>query len=209
MIYQTEETRNHILRVAETLFLERGFFDTQMKHVAEAVGMSRNTLYRYYRDKTDLGFATLEMVLRRVLNDFSDAITKARQANYPNRREMLAAVLREIILSQDHDVEMRFTAEFDAYFSGSRIPENFVNRQDLSAWEPVGEALGQIIVEGIEEGSIRKDFSPQLLLQVILTAVKMMQQEVLIRQTALSGPAEQMTETLVTLLMDGLKPAGK
>tara|TARA_B110000503_G_C7142848_1_gene411667 strand:+ start:2001 stop:2153 length:153 start_codon:yes stop_codon:yes gene_type:complete len=36
-----------------------------MKDIAEAVGVSRNTLYRYYRDKTDLGLSIYELALDR------------------------------------------------------------------------------------------------------------------------------------------------
>ncbi|MCB1729979.1 MAG: helix-turn-helix transcriptional regulator, partial [Halieaceae bacterium] len=57
MVYQTEETRRKILVAAEAMFIEKGFFDTQMKDVAAAIGISRNSLYRYFHDKGDLGYA--------------------------------------------------------------------------------------------------------------------------------------------------------
>lgn len=206
MIYQTEETRHHILQVAVNVFLERGFFDTQMKDLAEAAGMSRNTLYRYYRDKTDLGLAILEMVIEKLLVEFGKAIKRARKSRYFNHRDMLGAVLREIILTHCHDTEWRYIAEFDSYHSGKRLPDNFVDRQDRSAWEPIAGELSTIIQEGIDEGSIRDDFSPQLLLQVILMAAKATQQEVLNRRSALNKYSDQMVPLLITLLIDGLKP---
>ena len=57
MIYQTDETRERILSMAIRLFVERGLFATQMQDIAAEVGISRTSLYRYFRDKFDLATA--------------------------------------------------------------------------------------------------------------------------------------------------------
>ena len=41
-----------------------------MKDIALTIKMSRNTLYRYYRDKYDLGFAILVKVLTRYVQRY-------------------------------------------------------------------------------------------------------------------------------------------
>ncbi len=61
--YQTDETRDKILQQARTCFSLAGFFATQMKDVASAAGMSRNTLYRYFPNKVELAMAILERAL--------------------------------------------------------------------------------------------------------------------------------------------------
>ncbi len=206
MIYQTEETRSQILTVAEQLFLERGFFDTQMKDVAEAVGMSRNTLYRYYRDKTDLGLAILDAVLKHLLDDFRAALAGAAGRPFADCREQLTWVLEEVVLRQDHDTALRYIVEFDIYHSGNRVPVDFVAPRNQSPWAPIGAEFAAIIRAGIREGSIRDDFTPERLIEVIFIATKVMQQELLMRQASLRGSAEQMVQTLLILLTDGLKP---
>ena len=50
----------HLIAVATTLFLERGFDATSIYAVAEAAGMSKPTVYARYRDKR----ALFEAVLR-------------------------------------------------------------------------------------------------------------------------------------------------
>ncbi|TGD70823.1 TetR/AcrR family transcriptional regulator [Mangrovimicrobium sediminis] len=206
MLYQTEETRRHILEMAEQLFLENGFFDTQMKDVAEAVGMSRNTLYRYYRDKVDLGFAILEQILSYVIEDFRLALASSRGRPFTDHREQLTWVLQELLVRQQHESALRFIAEFDAFFSGPRIPENFRDMQNLSAWAPIISEFSAIVRAGIREGSIRDDVNPEVLLQVVLTSTKVMQQEVLLRKAAHGPDAAQLLPLMLTLLMDGLKP---
>ncbi len=210
MIYQTEATREKILQVAEALFLERGFFQTQMKDVAQAVGISRNSLYRYFRDKGDLGFAILDLCVGRVAASFRETLAAVDSRTYDNGREKLVDVLSRVILDNKHDTDMLFMAEFDAYYSSERLPQDFPQRQDLSQWEPVAEVLAAIAGEGVEDGSIRDDIDPALLLWLVLTTARVMRREVATRGAALalppSVPAELLMPTLMTLITDGLKP---
>jgi AcrR family transcriptional regulator len=49
-----ENQREMILTGAAELFAQRGFHGTSMNEVAEACGLSKATLYHYYRDKSEL-----------------------------------------------------------------------------------------------------------------------------------------------------------
>ena len=49
-----DEQREAILAHAARLFAERGYPATSMNQVAEAAGLSKSTLYHYYRDKYTL-----------------------------------------------------------------------------------------------------------------------------------------------------------
>lgn len=49
-----------LIEVATTLFMERGYEGTSIDAVAEAVGISKPTVYARYRDKSDLFAAVLQ-----------------------------------------------------------------------------------------------------------------------------------------------------
>ena len=51
-----EEIRVAVLKEAKEQFLNHGIADTQMKKIAEAVGIGRSTLYRYYAEKEQVVF---------------------------------------------------------------------------------------------------------------------------------------------------------
>ncbi len=51
---QKEERRNAILMTALKLFVERGFHDTKIADIAEAVPMSTGLLFHYFASKEDL-----------------------------------------------------------------------------------------------------------------------------------------------------------
>jgi len=67
-----------ITETAERLFIERGYEATTIEHIAEAVGMSRRTLYRYFSTREDIVLAKLDAVADDVLGGL-----RARPAGEP------------------------------------------------------------------------------------------------------------------------------
>ena len=211
MVYQTEETRRKILVAAEAMFIEKGFFDTQMKDVAAAIGISRNSLYRYFHDKGDLGYAVLGMVYARIEPRLDRILRDTQAIAGLSGRERLQQFLNTAFLDRDLRAELTFMAEFDSYFSGNRIPVDFRSRAGGALPASGLSRIGDLVTAGIEDGSIRTDISLQDLLPTVVYSLKALQQHVLLRGSALVGlspaAAERLLPNLLTVLMDGLKPA--
>jgi AcrR family transcriptional regulator len=210
MVYQTEETREKILVAAEALFIEKGFFDAQMKALAVAVGISRNSLYRYFQDKNDLGYAVLGVVFNRIESRFHLLLTDPVLNAGLCGREQLRIVLKTGFLNEDLRADFSFMAEFDAHFSGSRIPPDFQSRVGTSVSTSMWSRVGEIVAAGMADGSIRQDFSQSALETLVLYSMKALQGHILLRRSALVGlssdEVNQLVPNLITVLIDGLKP---
>jgi AcrR family transcriptional regulator len=210
MVYQTEETRQKILVAAETLFVEDGFFDAQMKEIAVAVGISRNSLYRYFQDKNDLGYAVLGVVFNRIESYFDLLLTDPVSNAGLCGREQLRMVLQAGFLNDDLRADFSFMAEFDAHFSGSRIPADFQARVGTSVSTSMWSRVGEIVAAGMADGSIRQDFSQNALESLVLYSLKALQGHILLRRSALVGlsndEANQLVPNLISVMIDGLKP---
>lgn len=61
-----------IEQAAFTLFAERGFARTTLDAIAEAVGVSRRTLFRYYQSKNDIPWGQFD----RTLDHFRDLLSE-------------------------------------------------------------------------------------------------------------------------------------
>ena len=210
MVYQTEETREKILVAAEALFIEKGFFDVQMKALAVAVGISRNSLYRYFHDKNDLGYAVLGVVFNRIESRFQLLLTDPVLNAGLCGREQLRMILKTGFLNEDLRADFSFMAEFDAHFSGSRIPPDFQSRVGTSVSTSMWSRVGEIVAAGMADGSIRQDFSQSALETLVLYSMKALQGHILLRRSALVGlssdEVNQLVPNLITVLIDGLKP---
>ncbi|CAG0929621.1 MAG: HTH-type transcriptional regulator BetI [Rhodocyclaceae bacterium] len=58
-----EERRGQIVRAAVKLFSEEGYYTTTIQQIARAAGVSTGLIYQYFRDKDDILFLTLKLVL--------------------------------------------------------------------------------------------------------------------------------------------------
>nr|WP_319539106.1 TetR/AcrR family transcriptional regulator [uncultured Methanospirillum sp.] len=61
-----EESRKQILQIATRLILEKGYKNVNMGDIAAEAGISRPTLYLYFKDKKDLFMATLQNMIEDV-----------------------------------------------------------------------------------------------------------------------------------------------
>ncbi|MEU4994968.1 TetR family transcriptional regulator [Streptomyces sp. NPDC021622] len=60
-----QRTRNALLRAALELFTTKGYEETTVDEIAEAVDVSQRTFFRYFANKQETAFAVQEMVERR------------------------------------------------------------------------------------------------------------------------------------------------
>ncbi len=58
-----EERRGQIVRAAVKLFSEEGYYTTTIQQIAKEAGVSTGLIYQYFRDKDDILFLTLKLVL--------------------------------------------------------------------------------------------------------------------------------------------------
>ena len=66
----SEERKDQIMNAAEEVFSKKGFSDARMDDIAEETGLSKGTLYLYYKSKDDLIIAILDRLFQREFKAF-------------------------------------------------------------------------------------------------------------------------------------------
>lgn len=151
-------TPHHITDVAIELFSARGFADVSVDDVAQAAGISRRTLFRYYASKNAIPWGDFDTHLAR-LRDLLDNVDPRMPLGQALRDALLAFNTFDESETARHRQRMRVilqTAELQAYsmtmYAGWReVIAGFVARRselkttDLvpqtAAWTMLGVAL--------------------------------------------------------------------
>lgn len=142
---EKEDLRRAIHDAAAALFLEHGYEGLSMRQIAERIGYSATTIYRYYEDKDDLLFAIVHEGFLR----FGRQLAKAAESS-ADPRERLAALGHSYIefgLKNPVYYRLMFMQRFDFLFE---------KRAEQQA--PMVESFGmlrQAVEQAIQAGVLR------------------------------------------------------
>ena len=95
------ERRRRILECAKGVFARRGYHETNISHICEAMGIARGTLYQYFTSKKDVFAAIVEEMLDRVRTAAgSEPPVRIPAGFHPTRAQVLeytAASLQRVL----------------------------------------------------------------------------------------------------------------
>lgn len=68
----SNERKTQIINAAEDVFTQKGFDEARMDDIAEETGLSKGTLYLYFKSKDDLIIAILDRMFQREFRQFEN-----------------------------------------------------------------------------------------------------------------------------------------
>lgn len=82
----TDERTSQIITAAEDVFTKKGFAEARMDDIAEETGLSKGTLYNYFKSKDDLIIAILDRIFQREFKAFDEMdLSKMSSTDIINR----------------------------------------------------------------------------------------------------------------------------
>lgn len=140
-------TRAELIEVARQLFASKGFDNTTMNEIAAQSGKGRRTLYTYFRSKSDVFMAVVEVETSRIIEHIEEILPLKLAADEKLRRYIL------IRLDQVKDTVVR-NGSLKAEFFRDVIKLEHARRR-LDARELT--ILRSILQQGIDEGTFDID----------------------------------------------------
>jgi AcrR family transcriptional regulator len=173
-------TKQNIIDTSVKVFLEKGLFKTSMDDIAKEAGLTRRTLYRYFDTKEDLAFEA-SIILLSDWNSYHNTIFTNLKGDGMARFDYFLKKLMDYMESRIN--VMKFIGEFDFYF------QDDVDKGPCSdSLERFGNIilesdvlLTNLILTGIEDGSIRKDIDVKLIVATISNVLWSFGQRIAIR----------------------------
>lgn len=198
-----------ILIAGLKLFLSKGLAESSMKDVADNAGVSRATLYRYYKSKEDLSMAIEHHLYRDILIPlYSDAVNDFEGNGLEKVRNYLEIFTQTI---EDHSDIFQFSGALDHYFNYSQKPKKTADKmKTIFGQDPTVEFLIKALRQGQSDGSISDLTDPELLAYSIDQTMISLGQRIASRRDemkyefGLSSP-EKMAIITTNLIISGLR----
>ena len=153
--------RQRIVAAARQYFFAHGFRVVTMDDLAAELGMSKKTLYTHFPSKIAL--------VEAVINDKFQALeTKLREIDAEYASDFPGALRHLLACVQRHAEEVRPPFLRDV----QRETPSLFQRIDRRRRDLFQRHFGKLFTEGQKAGTIRKDISPDLILELLLTCVR-------------------------------------
>ena len=188
---EEKEIKEKILHKATEMFLQYGFSRVTMEEIAEELGMSKKTLYKFFPGK--------EQLLKEMVNDMKCKFEDYVQELWGNNKMSFIEKLKNL---------MNYISNQPSAFRGPLSIDLQKNFPLL--WEEINESrkthslhkFNLLLSEGIGKGVFRKDIDQQIVVLLFMNAVQgILNPDVL---SQLPYTANQVFESIIRILMEGI-----
>ena len=150
--------REMILEAAVKLFRAKGYNNTSMDEIAEAVGLTKGGLYHYVEKKEDL----LKDIHDQILDAFFDRVGRAMEGEESPEKKVVKWIEAHASVTHDYLGHLKvFFTEIDNY-TEEMLLATVHKRQQAQ------EMLIGILQAGISQGKIRVDVNPRIVSFLLL-----------------------------------------
>jgi AcrR family transcriptional regulator len=148
IIVEHEKRRREILEKALDVFIDEGFENATFQKIADRCGITRTTLYIYFKNKKEIFLYSIKQLLMEVEGD----IVKVRADTGLNYVERIIRVLQDIIERLEKSRRLlSVVLDYLLYLSKGDIdPDSRVRRRTLR----LRHFLATMVIDGIHAGEI-------------------------------------------------------
>jgi TetR/AcrR family fatty acid metabolism transcriptional regulator len=188
--------KNHkyhqILEAAVKVFARQGFHQSTVAQIAKEAGVADGTIYLYFKNKDDILVQFFSFRTKQVFERFREEVDRAH-TSLEKLRNLVRRHLAEFQQDRDGAVVYQVETHQNSRLAEAQIKEMSQMYRDL---------ISEIIEQGQQDGTIRKDLYVGLVKRLIIGAVD----EVINTWLHSDGQYDlvSMADPLVELFIDGI-----
>ena len=183
---------HQILEAAVKVFARQGFHQSTVAQIAKEAGVADGTIYLYFKNKDDILVQFFSFRAKQVFESFREEVDRAETSS-DKLRNLVRRHLAEFQRDRDGAVVYQVETHQNSRLAEAQIKEMSKMYRDL---------ISEIIEQGQQEGTIRKDLYVGLVKRFIIGAVD----EVINTWLHSNGEYDlvSMADPLVELFMKGI-----
>jgi TetR/AcrR family fatty acid metabolism transcriptional regulator len=157
--------KNHkyhqILEAAVKVFARQGFHQSTVAEIAKEAGVADGTIYLYFKNKDDILVQFFSFRTKQVFESFREEVGRA-QTSVDKLRNLVRRHLAEFQRDRDGAVVYQVETHQNSRLAEAQIKEMSQMYRDL---------ISEIVEQGQQEGTIRRDLYVGLVKRFIIGAV--------------------------------------
>ncbi|MCP4373903.1 MAG: TetR/AcrR family transcriptional regulator [Deltaproteobacteria bacterium] len=150
-----------ILESAVRVFAQYGFYQSTISQIAKEAGVADGTIYLYFINKDDILVQSFSYKIKQVFEQFKKEVEKGQTA-----KDKLINLIRHHlkVFQGDRDLAVLYQTETH---QNKRLAEELIKEMSKMYLDIISE----IVEQGQQEGSIRKDLYMGLVKRIIIGSV--------------------------------------
>ena len=152
---------HQILEAAVKVFARQGFYQSTVAQIAKEAGVADGTIYLYFKNKDDILVQFFNYRAKQVFESFRQAVDGA-ETSADKLRNLVRSHLAEFQRDRDGAVVYQVETHQNSRLAEAQIREMSQMYRDL---------ISEIVEQGQQEGTIRKDLYLGLVKRFIIGAV--------------------------------------
>jgi len=163
IIKQPEKNHKYhqILEAAVKVFARQGFHQSTVAQIAKEAGVADGTIYLYFKNKDDILAQFFSYRTKQVFESFREEVDRA-EASLDKLRNLVRRHLAEFQRDRDGAVVYQVETHQNSRLAEAQIREMSQMYRDL---------ISEIVEQGQQEGTIRKDLYVGLVKRFVIGAV--------------------------------------
>lgn len=150
-----------ILESAVRVFAKYGFYQSTISQIAKEAGVADGTIYLYFKNKDDILVQSFSYKIKQVFERFKKEVERGQTA-----KDKLVNLIRHHLKVFQGDRDMAVIYQTETHQS-KRLAEDQIKEMSKMYLDIISE----IVEQGQQEGSIRKDLYMGLVKRIIIGSV--------------------------------------
>lgn len=151
IVVEHEKRRHEILERALDIFIEEGYEDATFQKIADRCGITRTTLYLYFKNKREIFVWSIKQLTNRVEKDLISTITN-ESLSYASRLESVLHVIIDLCTENRRLFNVVLTYLLQVQKTG-KDPDSRVKRRTIR----LRHLLSRILIAGKDRGEFKID----------------------------------------------------
>lgn len=185
------EIKERIFIKAEEIFFQYGYTRVRMDEIAEGLGISKKTLYKYFDSKEDLLRAIVETLKIRIKTN-CDIICDDNKIDFIEKLKKLM----NYIARQSSKLRGPLPQDLQKNF-----PEIWISIDEYRKKEAFTK-FSELINEGVRKGAFRSDIDQQIIVLMYVNAISGVLTPEILAQLPFTG--DQVFETIIKIMFEGI-----